>query len=190
MPRDHQEEEDTSVSHPYQLWRAPEGAIQTRPHLARLGQAPPLLRIHLRPLRPRPCHLLRVGVPSSPPQRRTLGPGETSSQAPADSQAQGDIQRPSGIAPEVIIKRPMVTAPPIPGNSNCRARPFHSKLYFDMEAMRQQTDLRDSFGLLQRRPKSHNHSFQHRRASGYLEAKHIAEALHSPFQLEDPEQFR
>ncbi|RVW78262.1 hypothetical protein CK203_055743 [Vitis vinifera] len=78
------------------------------------------------------------------------GPGETSSQAPADSQAQGDIQRPSGIAPEVIIKRPMVTAPPIPGNSNCRARPFHSKLYFDMEAMRQQTDLQDSFGLLQR----------------------------------------
>ena len=69
-PRDHQEEEDTSVSRPYQLWRAPEGAIQTRPHLARLGQAPPLFRIHFRPLRPRPCHLLRVGVPSSPPQRR------------------------------------------------------------------------------------------------------------------------
>ncbi|RVW69072.1 hypothetical protein CK203_063720 [Vitis vinifera] len=58
--------------------------------------------------------------------------------------------RPSGIAPEVIIKRPMVTTPLIPGNSDCRAKPFHFELYFDMEAMRQQPNLRDSFGLLQR----------------------------------------
>ncbi|KAL6313025.1 hypothetical protein AAG906_037916 [Vitis piasezkii] len=29
----------------------------------------------------------------------------------------------------VIIKRPMVTAPPIHGNLDCRAKPFHSKLY-------------------------------------------------------------
>ncbi|KAL6325994.1 hypothetical protein AAG906_038486 [Vitis piasezkii] len=75
------------------------------------------------------------------------------SQAPtvpsSEGGAPGDIQRPSGIAPEVIIKRPMVTAPPIPGNSDCRDRSFHSELYFDMEAMRQQPDLRDSFGLLQ-----------------------------------------
>ncbi|KAL6328598.1 hypothetical protein AAG906_002104 [Vitis piasezkii] len=63
-----------------------------------------------------------------PPKRaRTSGPGETSK----------DIQRPSGIALEVIIKRPMVTAPPIPGNLDCRAKPFHSELYFDIEAMRQ-----------------------------------------------------
>ena len=86
-----------------------------------------------------------------PPKRaRTSGPGETSSQAPANSQALKDIQRPSGIVLEVIIKRPMVTTPPIPGNLDCRAKPFHSELYFDMEAMRQQPDLRDSFGLLQR----------------------------------------
>ena len=86
-----------------------------------------------------------------PPKRaRTSGPRETSSQALANSQAPEDIQRPSDIALEVIIKRPMVTAPPIPGNLDCRAKPFHSELYFDMEAMQQQPDLRDSFGLLQR----------------------------------------
>ena len=97
------------------------------------------------------------GVPSSPPQRkystqrppissppepslpcglpkraRTSGPGETSSQAPANSQALEDIQRSSGTAPEVIIKRPMVIAPPIPGNLDCRAQPFHSELYFEI----------------------------------------------------------
>ncbi|KAL6339313.1 hypothetical protein AAG906_028035 [Vitis piasezkii] len=87
------------------------------------------------------------GVPSSPPQRRystrrppifpplepsvrrgppkrarTSSPGETS-----------NLQA----LPEVIIKRPMVTAPPIPGNLDCRAKPFHSELYFEIEAMRQ-----------------------------------------------------
>lgn len=67
-----------------------------------------------------------------------------------DSQGVGDSQHPSGIAPEAIIKRPMVTAPPIEGNSDCRARSFHSELYFNIEAMRQQPNLRDSFGLLQR----------------------------------------
>ena len=61
-----------------------------------------------------------------------------------------DSQHLSGIAPEAIIKGPMVTAPSIEGNSDCRARPFHSELYFDNEAMRQQSDLKDSFGLLQR----------------------------------------
>ena len=115
------------------------------------------------------------GVPSSPPQCRystrrpptslppdpsihrilpkrirTSGPEETSSQAPIDSQVLVDTQRPSGIDPEVIIKRPMVIAPSILGNSDCRARPFHSRLYFNMEAMRQQSNLRDSFALLQR----------------------------------------
>ena len=84
----------------------------------------------------------------------------------------------------------MVTAPLIEGNSDYRAKSFHFELYFDIEAMRQQPDLRDSFGLLQRyhierlmtprkfflpqsddgfllvhdysgHPESHCHSFQH-----------------------------
>ena len=62
-PRGHQKEEETFVSHLFQPWRASEGTIQTRLHLARLGQEPPPLRIHLRPLRPQPFHLQRVGCP-------------------------------------------------------------------------------------------------------------------------------
>ena len=44
----------------FQPWHASEEAIQTRRYLARLGQAPLLLRIHLRH---RPFWLLRVGYP-------------------------------------------------------------------------------------------------------------------------------
>nr|CAN80837.1 hypothetical protein VITISV_010182 [Vitis vinifera] len=115
------------------------------------------------------------GVPSSPPQRRyssrrpptsllpepsvhhippkrarTSGPGETSRHSQLKPQAPADSPHPSSIAPKAIIKRPMVLAPPIEGNSDCRAKPFHFELYFDIEAMRQQPDLQDSFGLLQR----------------------------------------
>ena len=86
-----------------------------------------------------------------PPKRaRTLGPGESSRHAHLNPQAPANSQRPSGIASKAIIKRPMVTIPPIKGNSNYRARPFHSELYFDIEDMRQQSELQDSFELLQR----------------------------------------
>ncbi|XP_034681030.1 predicted GPI-anchored protein 58 [Vitis riparia] len=40
-------------------------------------------------------------------------------------------QIPSRTAPEAIIRRPMLTQPPIEGNLDCRARPFHSELCFD-----------------------------------------------------------
>ncbi|RVW64912.1 hypothetical protein CK203_041898 [Vitis vinifera] len=68
---------------------------------------------------------------------RTLGPGKSSRSSQPDHRAPVDSQRPSNMSPEAIIKRPMVTAPPIKGNSDCRARPFHSELYFDLEVMRQ-----------------------------------------------------
>ena len=58
-----------------------------------------------------------------PPKRtRTLSPGESSRHAQPD--------------PQAIIKRPMVTVLPIEGNSDCRARLFHSELYFNIEDMR------------------------------------------------------
>ncbi|RVW62018.1 hypothetical protein CK203_062426 [Vitis vinifera] len=38
------------------------------------------------------------------------------------------------------------------GNLDCRDRSFHSETYFDIEALRQQPELRDSFRLLQRVP--------------------------------------
>ena len=52
-------------------------------------------------------------------------PVTTHARAPADSEFPFDM------SPESIIRRPMLTAPPIEGNSACRARPFHSELYFD-----------------------------------------------------------
>ena len=84
-----------------------------------------------------------------PPKRaRTSGPGESSRHSQPDPRVPTDSQHPSGISPEAIIKRLMVITLPIEGNSDCRARPFHFELYFDLEAMRQQLELRDSFGLL------------------------------------------
>ena len=59
-----------------------------------------------------------------------------------------ESQIPSGMTPEVIIRRPMVTQPPIEGNLDCQARPFHSELCFDRDTFRLQPKLRDSFHLL------------------------------------------
>ena len=59
-------------------------------------------------------------------------------------------QIPSGMTPEVLIRHPMVIQPPIEGNLDCRARPFHSELCFDTTTFRLQPELRDSFHLLQR----------------------------------------
>ncbi|KAL6331738.1 hypothetical protein AAG906_016734 [Vitis piasezkii] len=113
----------------------------------------------------------------------------------------------------------MVTAPPIEGNSDCRARPFHSELYFEIEAIRQQSELRDSFGLLQRyhlerfiTPKEFFYPrvamdfyqsittqgaqsptaihFNIDGRQGILEARHIVEALHIPYEPVDPTHFR
>ncbi|RVW20410.1 hypothetical protein CK203_110620 [Vitis vinifera] len=124
-----------------------------------------------------------------PPKRaRTSGPGETSSQAPTNSQALEDIQRPLGIAPEVIINRPMVTAPPIPGNLDYKVKPFHFELYFDMETMRQKPDLRDSVAMdfyqsmtTQGVQSSTAIRFSIDGCQDILEARHIVEALHIPF---------
>ncbi|KAL6325126.1 hypothetical protein AAG906_022693 [Vitis piasezkii] len=70
----------------------------------------------------------------------------------------------------------MVTAQPIEGDLDCRARPFHFELYFDLEVMRQQPELRNSFGLLQ--------SIDG--CQGILEARHIAEALHISYEPVNP----
>ena len=48
---------------PFRPWRALEEAILTFQYLASKGQEPPLLRIHLRPLRPQLFRLLREGCP-------------------------------------------------------------------------------------------------------------------------------
>ena len=128
----------------FRPWRTSEEAIPTIQYLTWLGQEPPLLKIYLRL---QPFHLLRMRCPlallSTDTQHgdhRLLRPlchqytafhqRELRPQAPADS------QHPSDIAPEAIIKRPMVTQPPIEGNTDCRVRSFLSELYFDIEDMR------------------------------------------------------
>ncbi|KAL6312844.1 hypothetical protein AAG906_022593 [Vitis piasezkii] len=58
-----------------------------------------------------------------------------------------ESQIPSGMTPEVIIRQPMVTQPPIEGNLDCRARPFHSELCFDRKTF-VFARARDSFHLL------------------------------------------
>ena len=78
---------------------------------------------------------------------RVTGPGKSSA-PPQPQPPTTDSQIPSGMTLEVIIRRPMVTQPPIEGNLDCRARPFHSELCFDMETFRHQPELRDSFHLL------------------------------------------
>ncbi|RVW75844.1 hypothetical protein CK203_055120 [Vitis vinifera] len=100
---------------------------------------------------------------------RTSGPRELSRHSQSDPRSPVDSQRHSGMSPEAIIKRPMVTAPPIEGNSYCRTRPFHSELYFDLESM-------TTHGV--RSPTVIHFSIDGRQ--GILEARHVAEALHIP----------
>ena len=84
--------------------------------------------------------LINLLEPSSepPPKPQPSQPPPTQSQIP------------SGMTPEVLIRCPMVSQPPIEGNLDCRARPFHSELYFDTTTFRLRPELRDSFHLLQR----------------------------------------
>ena len=113
----------------------------------------------------------------------------------------------------------MVTQPPIEGNLDCRARPFHSELCFDRETFRHQPELRDSFHLLQRYHLEHlmtPRDFFYPRVAldfyqsmtthrvrdptiihftidgrhGILGAKHIVEALRIPYELVRLEDYR
>ncbi|RVW22735.1 hypothetical protein CK203_099369 [Vitis vinifera] len=83
--------------------------------------------------------------PPHPGQAPLVEPSEPSSEPQLPTT---ESQILSKMTPEVIIRRPMVTQPPIEGNLDCRARPFHSELCFDRETFRLQPDLKDSFHLL------------------------------------------
>ena len=75
---------------------------------------------------------------SRPPPKRTKfsGPGEPSQPPPVEPPTE-ESQIPIGIPLETVIRRPMIAGPPIEGNLDCRARSFHSEIYFDIEALRQ-----------------------------------------------------
>nr|CAN83762.1 hypothetical protein VITISV_017195 [Vitis vinifera] len=124
------------------------------------------------------------------------------------------------MTPKVVIRRPMVTQPPIEGNLDYRARLFHSELCFDIATFRLQPKLRDSFHLLQRyhmehlltprdfflSPYSHwtfiqsmtTHTVRdptviHFTIDGHhgiLGARHIAEALRIPYESARPKDFQ
>ena len=130
-----------------------------------------------------------------------------------------DSQTPSGMTPEVLIRRPMLTQPPIEGNLDYRARPFHFDLCFDTVTFRLQPELRDSFHLLQRYRMEHlltprdffyprvamdfyqsmtTHQVQDLivinftidRRHSILGARHIAEALCIPYEPSRLEDYR
>ncbi|RVW72117.1 Transposon Ty3-G Gag-Pol polyprotein [Vitis vinifera] len=156
-------------------------------------QIPPLnLRGQkLFPLRRSPCRRsLRRGVISLEPS-----PAPSPVPSPALPAQPQELQPPlsepqisSGVAPEVIIRRPMLTQPPIEGNLDCRARPFHSKLCFDTSTFQLRPELADSFRLLRQR--SYFNSFYYDGRHGILGALYIAEALHIPYEPTHFEDFR
>ncbi|RVW12808.1 hypothetical protein CK203_112243 [Vitis vinifera] len=88
---------------------------------------------------------------SRPPAKRAKfsGPREPS-QPPQAEPPTKDSQIPVGVPLETIIRHPMIAGPPIEGNLDCRERSFHLETWLDIDALRQQPELRDSFHLLQR----------------------------------------
>nr|CAN79586.1 hypothetical protein VITISV_009563 [Vitis vinifera] len=167
--------------------------------------SPPVRRYHTRASSQPPKKKAKV----SEPALIDLSEPEEPSSEPQPPQPPLDSQIPSGMTLEMIIRRPMLTQPPIEGNLDCRARPFHSKLCFDMAAFRLQPQLRDSFHLLRRDffyPRVAMDFYQsmtthHVRdptvihftidgRHGILGARHIAEALRIPYEPARPEDYR
>ncbi|RVW70612.1 hypothetical protein CK203_056524 [Vitis vinifera] len=166
-------------------------------------------------------------APLSPPARRYQTRSEPSQAPSSEPLAEPQPSQPplpesqisSGIAPEVLIKRLMAAQPPIEGNLDFRARPFHSELCFDIATFRFQSKLVDSFHLLHRYRMEHlltPRDFFYPRVAmdfyqsmttnqvkdptlihftidgrhGILGARHIAEALHIPYEPAHLEDYR
>ncbi|XP_034674516.1 vegetative cell wall protein gp1-like [Vitis riparia] len=69
---------------------------------------------------------------------------------PAIQPPPAEPQIPSEPALEAIIRRPILAQPPIEGNLDCRDRPFHSELCFDIAAFQLRPELEETFQLLRR----------------------------------------
>ena len=184
------------------------------------------------PSSPAPRHMYETKRPPTTPGPTTLSP-ESSVRRPLAKRARtsgpsessrasehlADTELPTDLSPKSIIRCPMVTTLPIEGNSDCRARPFHSELYFDQDVMRKQLELRDSYDLLQRYHLEHLMTppdffyprvaldfyqsvttrgvwspttihFSINGRPGVLEARQIVEALRIPLEPENPYVFR
>ena len=98
----------------------------TRRYQTRSGGRPPQKKARV--VDSKPIDLMEQSPNPSP---------EQSSEPPTEPQPPlAESQIPSGIAPEVLIRRPMVAQPPIEGNLDYRARPFHSEMCFDTATFR------------------------------------------------------
>ena len=157
---------------------------------------------------------------SRPPTKkaRVSGPIEPL-EPPQPQPPTTESQIPYGMTPNVIIRRPTVTQPPIEGNLDCRARPFHSELCLDKETFKHQPELRNSFHLLQRYHLEHlmtPRDFFYPRVAldfyqsmtkhhvrdptvihftidghhGILGARHIVEALRIPYEPVSPTDYK
>ncbi|XP_034708951.1 anther-specific proline-rich protein APG-like [Vitis riparia] len=87
-------------------------------------------------------------VPS--PEPSPVPPPAPSAKPQASQPPPPEPQIQSATAPEAIIRRPMLTQPPIEGNFDCRARPFHSELCFDTAVFQLRPELEGLFQLLRR----------------------------------------
>nr|CAN76901.1 hypothetical protein VITISV_032652 [Vitis vinifera] len=161
---------------------------------------------------------------SHPPKKKAnvstpFEPSEPPSEPQPPQPPATESQILSGMTPEVVIRRPMVTQPPIEGNLDCKAKPFHFELCFDTDTFRLQPKLRDSFHLLQRYHMEHlmtPRDFFYPRVAldfypsmtthhvrdptvihstidgrhGILGARHIAKALRIPYETAHPKDYR
>ncbi|RVW18179.1 hypothetical protein CK203_106890 [Vitis vinifera] len=96
------------------------------------------------------------------------------------------------MSPEAVIKWTMVSVLPIEGNSDCRARPFHfehlmtpREFFYPRVAL----DFYQSMTTHSTRSPTAIH-FTLMGVKGILEARHVEEALHIPYEPMDPVDFR
>ncbi|KAL6342473.1 hypothetical protein AAG906_011163 [Vitis piasezkii] len=178
MPRPEQSAIGGATSPPAQDSTVPPSEGGTPSHRRYPTRRPPTDLCHPPP-KPRGLLLghLRRG-PSSRVRRAIPG----ASEPPEDSRFRG-------IPLETVIRRPMIVGPPIEGNLDCRDRSFHSETCFDVEALRQQPSS-DSFRLLRgvRNPTLIHFTIDGRQ--GAIGARHIAEALHIPYEPVTQADFR
>ena len=112
--------------------------------------SPPQRRYEMRrpPTTPRASNSCPKKSIHYPPTKKARVSGPRESSTPPQPQPPTiESQIPVGMTQEGIIRRLMVTQPPIEGNLDYRARPFYSKLCFDRENFRYQPEFIDSFHL-------------------------------------------
>ncbi|RVW78085.1 hypothetical protein CK203_059643 [Vitis vinifera] len=104
--------------------------------------------------------------------------GHTDPLASSEARPSGlaDTQHPSGIAPEAIIKRLMVTVPPIEGNADCRARYHLERLMTPREFFYPRVAMDFYQSMTTQAPRVPPPFISALTAPGYPSARHIVDA--------------